>query len=428
MRLEALVDQPVIIENDANAAAWGEFTLRRGQRGRRHGARHRRHRDRRRCRGRLAAAARGLRRRRRARPHAGRARRHPVRLRQPRLLGVSTPPATRWSGRRASWSASGALQRRRPGRGRAAATRPPCKGDDVTAAAQAGDPAAVELLADLGRWLGEGAARSRPSSTPSSSSSAAASSRPVTCCSDPPARHTRGSSPAAATGRSPSIVPARARQRRGPDRRGRPRRRRRRLVSSAAGRRHRHRRHQGGRRRRRRRRHRRRAGPPRHPAPVDEPAASSRTPSSRWSPSCCDVAGDDVVAVGIGAAGFVAADRATVVFAPHLSWRDEPLRGATCSAASRCRSRSTTTPTPPPGRSGGSARRGEIHLVMVNLGTGIGGGIVIDGQVMRGRFGIAGEFGHMQVVPGGHRCECGNQRLLGAVRRRATPSCARPAR
>ena len=47
--------------------------------------------------------------------------------------------------------------------------------------------------------------------------------------------------------------------------------------------------------------------------------------------------------------------------------------------------------------------------MMVTLGTGIGGGILVDGQVQRGRFGIAGEFGHMQVVPGGHRCECGNR-------------------
>jgi glucokinase len=46
---------------------------------------------------------------------------------------------------------------------------------------------------------------------------------------------------------------------------------------------------------------------------------------------------------------------------------------------------------------------------MVNLGTGIGGAIIMDGQIMRGRFGIAGEFGHMQVVPGGQRCECGNK-------------------
>ena len=40
---------------------------------------------------------------------------------------------------------------------------------------------------------------------------------------------------------------------------------------------------------------------------------------------------------------------------------------------------------------------------MVNLGTGIGGGIVLDGRVIRGRFGIAGEFGRMQVVPDGIR-------------------------
>jgi glucokinase len=46
---------------------------------------------------------------------------------------------------------------------------------------------------------------------------------------------------------------------------------------------------------------------------------------------------------------------------------------------------------------------------MVNLGTGIGGGIVLGGRVIRGRFGIAGEFGHMQVVPDGIRCECGNK-------------------
>ena len=55
------------------------------------------------------------------------------------------------------------------------------------------------------------------------------------------------------------------------------------------------------------------------------------------------------------------------------------------------------------------AAQGETHVMMVTLGTGIGGALLIDGQVMRGRFGIAGEFGHMQVVPGGHRCECGNR-------------------
>jgi glucokinase len=121
------------------------------------------------------------------------------------------------------------------------------------------------------------------------------------------------------------------------------------------------------------------------------------------------VGAEAIVAVGIGAAGFVAADRATVVFAPHLSWRHEPLQKALqkrvappifvdndANAAAWAEWRF-------------GAARGESHVMMITLGTGIGGGILTNGQVQRGRFGIAGEFGHMQVVPGGHRCECGNR-------------------
>jgi glucokinase len=120
-------------------------------------------------------------------------------------------------------------------------------------------------------------------------------------------------------------------------------------------------------------------------------------------------AGQDIVAIGIGAAGFVAADRATVVFAPHLSWRDEPLE--------KNLQRRIPVPISVDNDANAAvwaewrfgAARGESHVVMVNLGTGIGGAMVLDGQIMRGRFGIAGEFGHMQVVPGGQRCECGNK-------------------
>jgi glucokinase len=122
-----------------------------------------------------------------------------------------------------------------------------------------------------------------------------------------------------------------------------------------------------------------------------------------------DAAGDDVVAVGIGAAGFVARDRATVVFAPHLSWRDEPLRD---NLQRRVRvpiavDNDANAAVWAEWRFG--AARGETNVVMVNLGTGIGGALMLDGKVVRGAFGIAGEFGHMQVVPGGQRCECGNK-------------------
>lgn len=113
--------------------------------------------------------------------------------------------------------------------------------------------------------------------------------------------------------------------------------------------------------------------------------------------------------VGVGAAGFVAADRATVVFAPHLSWRNEPLRESLgkridlpiviendANAALWAEYRF-------------GAARGATHAVMITLGTGIGGALLVGGHLVRGRYGIAGEFGHMQVVPGGQRCECGNR-------------------
>lgn len=55
------------------------------------------------------------------------------------------------------------------------------------------------------------------------------------------------------------------------------------------------------------------------------------------------------------------------------------------------------------------AGQGETRLLLVTLGTGIGGGMLFDGRLERGRHGLAGEFGHMIVVPQGRRCECGNR-------------------
>ena len=112
--------------------------------------------------------------------------------------------------------------------------------------------------------------------------------------------------------------------------------------------------------------------------------------------------------VGIGAAGFVDSTQSTVLFSPHLAWRNEPLRDAVA--------RRTGLPVLVDNDANASgwaewrfgAAQNESDLVLITLGTGIGGALVIDGQPYRGRFGIAGEFGHMQVVPDGHPCECGN--------------------
>ncbi|MFC4563201.1 ROK family glucokinase [Nocardiopsis mangrovi] len=116
-----------------------------------------------------------------------------------------------------------------------------------------------------------------------------------------------------------------------------------------------------------------------------------------------------VSAVGVAAAGFVDERRASVLFAPHLAWRHEPLRDALRTRLG--------LPVVVENDANASAwaevcvgaGRDVRDVVVVNLGTGIGGAVVIDGRLYRGRHGIAGEFGHMTVVPNGHRCECGNR-------------------
>lgn len=112
--------------------------------------------------------------------------------------------------------------------------------------------------------------------------------------------------------------------------------------------------------------------------------------------------------IGVGAAGWVDSDRATIRFAPHLNWRDEPL-------AQRLQARLGTAVTIENDANAAAwaeyrygAAQGESRVVMLTLGTGIGGGMIFDGALERGRHGMAGEFGHMTVVPGGRHCECGN--------------------
>ncbi|GAB3485525.1 ROK family glucokinase [Nocardiopsis coralliicola] len=116
-----------------------------------------------------------------------------------------------------------------------------------------------------------------------------------------------------------------------------------------------------------------------------------------------------VRAVGVGAAGFVDRQRSSVLFAPHLSWRGEPLREALTARLGLPVAVENDANASAWAEMRAGAGRGSRDAVVVNLGTGIGGAAVLDGALYRGRFGIAGEFGHMQVVPGGHRCECGNR-------------------
>ena len=117
----------------------------------------------------------------------------------------------------------------------------------------------------------------------------------------------------------------------------------------------------------------------------------------------------DVEAVGLGAPGFVDAGRSTVLFTPNLPWRDEPLRE---TVEKRC-GLPAVVENDANAAAWGEARfgagRGERFIVLITIGTGIGGGLVLDGVLYRGRFGVAAEIGHLNVIPGGRLCGCGNK-------------------
>jgi glucokinase len=117
----------------------------------------------------------------------------------------------------------------------------------------------------------------------------------------------------------------------------------------------------------------------------------------------------DIEAVGIGAAGYIDEKRATVLFAPNLAWRDEPLRATIEGAVGIPVVVENDANAAAWGEFRFGAGADVDDLLMVALGTGIGGGIVLRGELFRGTFGIAGEFGHVKMVPDGRLCGCGNR-------------------
>ncbi|HEX2312496.1 MAG TPA: ROK family glucokinase [Thermomonospora sp.] len=118
---------------------------------------------------------------------------------------------------------------------------------------------------------------------------------------------------------------------------------------------------------------------------------------------------EDVEAVGLGAAGFVDEARSTVLFAPNLAWREEPIKEKVEGLAGLPVVVENDANATAWGEFRFGAGRGERFLVLVALGTGIGGGIIVDGRLYRGRFGLGGEIGHFRMVPDGRRCGCGNR-------------------
>jgi len=119
----------------------------------------------------------------------------------------------------------------------------------------------------------------------------------------------------------------------------------------------------------------------------------------------------EVGAIGLAAAGFVASDRARVLFAPNIAWREYPLRDKVAALVEDDVAIVVENDANAAGwaefRFG--AARDVDDMLMLTIGTGLGGAIVSDGALVRGAWGVAAEIGHMRVVPGGHYCGCGHE-------------------
>ncbi|GEL48719.1 glucokinase [Cellulomonas hominis] len=119
----------------------------------------------------------------------------------------------------------------------------------------------------------------------------------------------------------------------------------------------------------------------------------------------------DVGAIGLAAPGFIAADQTTVLFTPNLPWREHPLRDIVAKELGEDVQIVVENDANAAGWAefAFGAARDVQDMLLLTIGTGLGGALVVGGNLIRGAWGVAAEVGHMRVVPGGHYCDCGHE-------------------
>ena len=115
-----------------------------------------------------------------------------------------------------------------------------------------------------------------------------------------------------------------------------------------------------------------------------------------------------VSAVGLSAAGFVSSDRKTMLATPNIAdWNGVQLDAELTALINLPVVLENDANAAAWGEKCFGAGVGKENMLMVTVGTGIGGGIIVNGQLLRGAFGVAAEIGHLRVLPEGHLCGCG---------------------
>jgi glucokinase len=122
----------------------------------------------------------------------------------------------------------------------------------------------------------------------------------------------------------------------------------------------------------------------------------------------------DVAGVGIGSPGPLDTKTGVVLLTPNLGWRNLPLRDRVSDAVGLPATLDNDANCAIFGEWWRGAARNAQTVVGLTIGTGIGGGIILNGEIFHGASDIAGEIGHMTIDSTGRRCNCGNYGCIEA--------------
>lgn len=115
-----------------------------------------------------------------------------------------------------------------------------------------------------------------------------------------------------------------------------------------------------------------------------------------------------VDSIGVSAAGFISSDRQTILATPNIAgWNGVNLDLELTQIIGKRIVLENDANAAAWGEFKFGAGRGRTDLMLLTLGTGVGGGLILDGKLFRGAFGIGAELGHIRLVPEGHLCGCG---------------------
>jgi glucokinase len=123
---------------------------------------------------------------------------------------------------------------------------------------------------------------------------------------------------------------------------------------------------------------------------------------------------EDFVGVGIGAPGPLDREKGVVLVAPNLGWRDFPLRDRIHERVGLPTTLDNDANCATFGEWWQGAARGARNVIGMTIGTGIGGGLILDGALYHGASDMAGEVGHTTIDLNGRHCKCGNYGCLEA--------------